>query len=121
MGDFEPQDPEDEEELTGAAHAGGPPAVWRRAGQQPETQATLVHPPFPPPGDADDAIGDGPLHGGDPDTGDEPPVDPHGAEVVTQHLQEFVAHVRTPVFCAPLPHVSQCSDARLGDAVAPPN
>ena len=121
MGDFEPQDPEDEEELTGAAHAGGAPAVWRRAGQQPETQATLVRPPFPPPADADDAFGDGPLHGDDPDTGDEPPVDPHGAEVVTQQLQEFVAQVSAPVLCVPLPHVSQCSDARLGDAVAPPN
>ena len=78
-------------------------------------------PPLPPPGDADDAFGDGPLHGDDPDTGDEPPVDPHGAEVVTQQLQEFVAQVSAPVLCVPLPHVSQCSDARLGDAVAPPN
>ena len=101
MGDFEPQDPEDEEELARAAHAGAPPAVWRGAGQQPETQLTLAHTPFPPPGDGDDSFGDDALHGDDPDTGDEPPVDPHGAEVVTQQLQEFVAQVSAPVMCAP--------------------
>ena len=93
MGDFEPQDPEDEEDLPVAAHAGAPPSAWRGGAQQPETQATLAHLPFPPPGDGDDAFGEAALHGDDdPDAGEEPPVDPEGGELAAQ-LRSFIMQV----------------------------